>query len=478
MKVTTSTAKPELLIVDDNEPFVSAMESVLGAEYLVRTADSESTALESLSPSPDAVLLDVRLREDDADNQEGVSLLKKLRLRYPDLPIIMVTGYGDVKTAVQCMQLGAADFIDKDSDDLDLLIQSRLALVLKNSRNSRKAKQAQGRLDLIEPREIVGESAQLRQIKKTITAVAQDGRITVLIRGETGTGKELVARAIHASGIRSSGPFVAVTGIPATLIESELFGSEAGAFTDAREKKIGYLETAHRGVLFLDEIGDVDVNFQYKLLRFLQEREFNPLGSTKTLRVDIQVVAATNSDLEVGVREGRFRKDLYYRLRGHEIVIPPLRERRDDIPLLVALFLKLQAQRGGRISEISASAADWLQRQQWPGNVRQLSAAIDSALINSKTKGHTRIELDDFPKDDLDSSGPIFLGAGIGQPGFKMKEALNQIELTYIRDAIRMAHGKKMEAWKLLGYNSRRQLDRRLQMLSKICPRLAKESLE
>ena len=270
-------------------------------------------------------MLDIRLDEEDPQNQEGIDLLKQFPEQRPDIPVVMITAYGDVNQAVECMKLGAADFVEKKASLAE--IRQRLFNALQHSQFSRKAKHLEEYLEQKEPLEVIGESPAIQEVKRLIQMVAKDGYIPVLIRGETGTGKELVARAIYRWGWRTNGPFVPVplVSIPETLLESELFGHEPGTFTDAKKRKIGWIEKARGGVLFLDEIGDLPMQVQVKLLRFLEERHFTRLGSTSPIQVDVQVVSATHQNLEKAVEEGRFREDLYYRLKGMQIELPPFK---------------------------------------------------------------------------------------------------------------------------------------------------------
>jgi DNA-binding NtrC family response regulator len=309
-----------------------------------------------------------------------------------------------------------------------------------------------------------------------IQAAARNGDVTVLIRGETGTGKELVARAIHASGWRSSGPFtaVALTALPASMIEAELFGHEAGAFTDARTRHPGYLEQAERGLLFLDEIGETPPSVQSKLLRFLEEREVQRLGGTRPIKVDTQVVAATNANLETLVARGEFREDLYFRLRVCEIVVPSLSQRRADIPDIVAHLLERLRLRGRRVHSIKPAALDVLTTAPWPGNVRQLKNAVESAAFSAELKGCGAIEPEDIPVDrSLPRNDPSHppMQAGLG-PGFDIGREVARTELGFIAEAVRVGRGRKSEAWRLLNYNDRFALHRRLRSLFRRYPDL------
>lgn len=471
-------AKRTLLIVDDNEAFSNSLGRALRADYDVQLARTPAEALSRLSPPPDAILLDLRLDESAPDNQDGLVLLRAFHEQIPQIPVLMITAFGDIETAVQCMKLGAVDFLQKPQADIRE-IKARLARAIEHGKLSRRYTQLEQELQLIEPRRIVGHSQKIQELKRMIEAVARDGRVTVLIRGETGTGKELVAHAIHANGWRHTEPFMPVmlNAIPHSMIEPELFGYEAGAFTDARERRIGYLERAHGGVLFLDEIGEVDMNVQVKLLRFLEEREFQRLGSRQSIKVDVQIVAATNAGLAERVAEGRFREDLYFRLKVHEVVLPPLRERVEDIPLLVEHFLLLFHQRGKRLFEIAPEALAQLERFAWPGNVRQLKNTVESAIFMAELHEHARIEADDLPADVCDGSGHEAerTPPGVGNGHLDVQEALARTELSYVEKALKATYGKKIDAGRLLGYHDRFALRRRVKRILEQYPQLQSE---
>lgn len=465
-------SKPVLLLVDDNQDALNSLTRLLKREYEVRTATTQSEALQQLSPPPDIALLDMRLEEDEPDNREGIALLETLHQQFPDIPVLMHTAHGDVDAAVECVRLGAVDFIEKPRADIGE-ITARLGRALDQARLRRRVTNLEQELNLIEPRQIVGASKQIVEVKQAIEAVAGDGHVTVLIEGESGTGKELVARALHASGWRQSGPFVPVVlaSLPPALIEGELFGYESGAFTDARRRHIGYLERAKDGLLFLDEIGELELPLQVKLLRFLEEREFQRLGGTTAIKVDVQVVAATNSDLWAEVKAGKFREDLYYRLKGFEIKIPPLRERPEDIPLLVDHFLNLFHQQGRKVLRFSPQAMDRLLQYQWPGNIRQLRTTMESALFRAFYRRHMEVEVEDLPPE-LTESETTTTDALPSTLDLSLDEALAKTELAYIERALQQVQGKKTEAWKLLGLNDRFALLRRVKKIADRYPHL------
>jgi DNA-binding NtrC family response regulator len=467
--------KPTLLIVDDDEEFRSALGRLLRADYEIRHAGSLVEGLAGLSPPPDAVILDIRLTAEES-NREGLVLLRHLHVELPRLPVVMVTAMGDVDLAVECIREGAVDFLQKRSDIRET--RARIERALEHGRLTQRVEELERDLRRSEPWQMVGESPAAHELRRTADALGRDASVTVLIRGETGTGKELVARTIHAAGRRSAGPFVPVmiNALPASMVEAELFGHEAHAFTDARHQRAGYFERAHGGVLFLDEVGELGVDLQIKLLRLLETRELHRLGGTRPLHLDVQVVAATNADLEASVRAGGFREDLYYRLRVHEIVVPPLRERRQDIPLLIAHFLDTFRLQGKRVWRIAPQAEARLQSLPWPGNVRQLKNAIESALVHAELHGHGRIELEDLAATVAPPpAGLAERARGPGGPPADIQEALARAELAYIDQALAATGGRKAEAWKLLGYRDRFAPYRRIRRILERFPELAKE---
>lgn len=464
---------PRLLLVDDSEAFRRSLGRALRREYVVETAASAEEAQALLDPPPDAVLLDLRLDEADPSDAQAKRLLGRLRADLPATPVIVITAYGNVETAVECMRLGAADFIEKTNDLTEL--KARIEKAMEQARVARRLRQLEEELAIVEPRRLVGESDVMRGVKEMIAAVARDGQVTVLVTGETGTGKELVARAIHASGPRAQHPFVpvAIAALAPSVVESELFGHEAGAFTGAQGRHAGFIERAHRGVLFLDEITELETAIQVKLLRVLEERVITRVGGSREIPVDVQVVAATNADLPDLVAEGRFREDLYYRLKVTEIHLPPLREHAEDIPLLVEHFLRtLGAPRG--VEEISPAATDALSRHRWPGNVRELRNVMEAAALHASLRRAPRIELADLPQE-LRSTNRGGARLPTRAPGpIPLEEALARAELEQAELALQKTGGKKSEAYQLLGLNDRFVFTRRLKRLCERFPELAR----
>ena len=463
--------KPKLLIIDDDESLLTTWKRVLGSEFNIITAYESKKGLHYyVSENPDIVLLDIKLHEEIQDDRSGVDVLRKALEFRPGTPIIMISAYGDVTTAVECMQTGAVDFIEKQRADI-VEIKQRIHAAISYSRLKRRAKELEDELNRKEPFDLVGKSLIINEIKDVIKIVAQDGYATVLIRGETGTGKELVAHAIHKMGWRSNDPFVAVNigALNRNLIESELFGHEVGAFTDAKKRRIGYIEKANGGILFLDEIGDLPLDVQSKLLRFLETRSFNRIGSTDEIKVNLQIVAATNQDLEEEIKRGQFREDLFFRIESFEIQVPPLRKRKEDIQWLVEYFLSMFKQQGRTTTtEISPKAMDDIVSYDWPGNVRELKGVLERAIIYSKYRNHSSLEREDLSLDiskaDSDSKLSITNNEWLN---IDLDEELARIELNFIEEALRKTGSKKTEAWKILGLNDRFALRRRIKSIQK-----------
>jgi two-component system nitrogen regulation response regulator NtrX len=365
-----------ILIVDDEEAVRTSLRSILEDEgYEITEAASGAEALRMYATDPpDLMMLDIWMPEMD-----GLETLRRVKEFSPTAQVMMMSGHGSIETAVKAIKLGAYDYIEKPLSLENVTLRVRHAL-----EQSRLAQENRTlRTQVQQKFELVGQSPAMQRLRQLIeTAGPTNSR--VLIGGENGTGKELVARAIHMHSTRAEHPFVAVNcaAIPETLIESELFGHEKGSFTGATSLKRGQFEQADGGTLFLDEIGDMSLNTQAKVLRALQEQQFTRVGGTKLMKVDVRVLAASNKDLEKEIEKGRFREDLYYRLNVVPIVVPPLRERREDIPALVRHFMKVHAdEQGLRIKEVSPEAMEVLQQYDWPGNIRELRNLIERLMI-------------------------------------------------------------------------------------------------
>jgi DNA-binding NtrC family response regulator len=381
---------PFVFVVDDDASIRDSLKDLINSAGL--NAQTFASAQEFLaSPRPDAascLVLDVQL-----PGLSGLDLQQELSKANAQIPIIFITGHGDIPMSVRAMKAGAIEFLTKPFRDDDLLdaveqaiTRSRQVEQLRNKPADEKKCSQDALRSEIGFSEIVGQSAVLRRVLKEVETVAPTDS-TVLIYGETGTGKELIARAIHNLSLHRSNPFVKLNcaAIPTGLLESELFGHEKGAFTGAVAQRVGRFELANRGTIFLDEIGDIPLELQPKLLRVLQEREFERLGSTRTLHTDARLIAATNANLAQRVDDKRFRSDLYYRLNVFPILIPPLRERREDIPFLARHFVEKYARRmNKRIDTIPATALNTLSEYHWPGNVRELENFIERSVILSR----------------------------------------------------------------------------------------------
>src|SRR5437870_2973610 len=384
--------KPTLLIVDDEKATREGLRAALEDRNDVYVAEDAATAMDLLEREHFAVLLsDLRLPGDD-----GMKLIARAK-SLPRAPVcILMTAYGSEEVAVQAMKNGADDYIAKGRMQIDEL-EMRIARVLRQqsleAENVSLRQQLQTRFGL---ENIIGESQPMREIFELVQQVAPT-KATVLITGESGTGKELIAKAVHHLSPRSKGPLVTVhcAGLAPTLLESELFGHEKGAFTGAHERRVGRFEDAQGGTLFLDEIGEIDPALQVKLLRVLEERAFERVGGAKTLNVDVRLIAASNKDLKKLVSEGKFRDDLFYRLSVVTIALPPLRERREDIPLLVNGFLRQTATENNKdVREITQEAVNVLMAYDWPGNVRELRNTIEQMVVLARGE---RLTLRDVP---------------------------------------------------------------------------------
>ncbi|MCM2324430.1 MAG: sigma-54 dependent transcriptional regulator [Oligoflexia bacterium] len=365
-----------VLVIDDEASIRQSLTGALSDEgYHVRVAGSGKEGLEAIrADRPDAVILDIWMPELD-----GLETLKLIKAEWPDLLVIMMSGHGNIETAVRATKLGAFDFVEKP------LSLERLLVLLQNAANVQDlARENQAlRRQVRKARMLVGESAQMKQIQQLIRRVAPTTG-SVLITGENGTGKELVAHSIHALSPRFNKPFVEVNcaAIPEELIESELFGHEKGAFTGATQLRRGKFDLANGGTLFLDEIGDMSLKTQAKILRILQEQKFERVGGAQTISVEVRIVAATNKDLKVEIQKGAFREDLFYRLNVIPFAIPPLRERKEDIPVLANHFLcEFSAIHGRSLRELGPEAMAMLAAYSWPGNVRELKNLIERMVI-------------------------------------------------------------------------------------------------
>lgn len=372
--------KAKILVVDDEAGMRLGLKEVLGrADYDVETADDGDQAVRRIDQGGlDVVVTDLRM-----PGRDGMEVLKHAKQVAPDTLVYMISAHGDIPTAVEAMKLGAADFIQKPFRIDEVRARVRAGLDKRELARRPRGDVAEGKVDasIFEAfPAIVGRSQQLAEVLHTVKKVAPSP-LPVLVLGETGTGKELIARALHDLSGRK-GPFIATTGqLPATLIESELFGHARGAFTGAHKDKVGYFEAATGGTIFLDEMGDIPMPVQVKLLRVIQEREVVRLGEAKPRKIDARLVAATNVDLKAAVARGRFREDLLFRLNVITLVLPPLRERKGDILLLARFFLEREGEKHGRALTLSPAAAARLEAHPWPGNVRELEHVCQGLAV-------------------------------------------------------------------------------------------------
>ena len=435
-----------ILTADDEQAIRRTLELHLTEEgfAVLTAADGQEAVDKAVEQEVDLMLLDLRLPELD-----GFEVLKIVKERRPSLPVIMITAYDDMATAIKAIRLGAIDHLGKpvDLDQLDSVIEK----IIEMSDLSRSGVSFCDSSDMtFEPNIMVGRSQAMKQVYKTIGAVA-DSRATVLIHGESGTGKELVARALHFNSQFKNRPYIAVacSALAPTILESELFGHERGAFTGAYRTKPGKFELAQGGTLFLDEISEVSPDIQVKLLRFLQEREFERVGGNETIKADVRIVAASNKDLSALVANGNFREDLYYRLKVVTIDLPPLRERKDDILLLVKYFLeKMYQEMDKKVEIVPQETIDRILDYSWPGNIRELENALRRAVLLS-------------PGNVLLPETLQLDGSKEGKKLPLMIKPLFWIEREHIRNILAFCNHEKKRAAKILGI-SRPTLDRRL----------------
>jgi len=448
----TDQRPPRILVVDDERSMRELLAIVLRREgYEVLLAENGRTAIEVLEREPvDLLISDIKMPD-----LSGVDVLRAAKKIDPDILGIMITAFASTETAVEAMRLGACDYLSKPFD-IDLL-KMKVREKIENRQFRQENVLLKRTLGLSHQfSHIIGRSAAMLDVFKMIETVSRTNS-TILLTGESGTGKGLVAQAIHFHSLRRDKPMVSLNcgALPEALLESELFGHMRGSFTGADTNKKGLLEVAERGTVFLDEIGEMSAVMQVKLLRVLQERRFRRLGGLEELTADIRVIAATNQDLARAITEGRFREDLYYRINVIPIALPPLRERREDIPLIAEHFLmKYCEQMGKQISGISHEAMDVLVRHEWPGNIRELENAIERAVALESTPAVLR---DSLPPS-LRGDGPRVAAApseALPPSGFDLEAHVKGIERGYIAEALKRAGGVQVKAAELLGMSFR-----------------------
>lgn len=443
-----------LLIVDDERTILTALRYALEDLYEIYVADSAETAFEILeAQSVDLVLLDQRLGDVD-----GLDVIRTLHAKKPEIIIIAMTAYGSIESSIKAMQSGAYHYVTKPLDIQNLITMINKALEFRSAgaaslgSGASSGTSADGRTSTTDdPRTLIADSASMRYVFDVIDRI-KDLDINVLITGESGTGKELIARAIHERSNRAKHSFQALNcaAIPLNLLESELFGYEKGAFTGAHQKVKGKFELAHQGTIFLDEIGDLDLTLQAKLLRVIQEKKVTPLGSEKSIDVNFRLITATNRNLAEAVRKGLFREDLFFRLNVVAIEVPPLRKRKEDIPLLCQHFLELYSKRFGKaVTGISPAAIEALEAYDFPGNVRELQNIIERAVALSIDP---IIQLSDLPGDITGISVykssrelvPVYVG-----------ERLDEVERRLIEATLKHCEGNRRKTAGLLGLSER-----------------------
>ncbi len=433
--------KPRVMVIDDLDSARQMVKRTLGRSFELYDFASVAEALPAVERAEfDCIVTDLRMPGID-----GLEGLKRFKLKVPEIPVIIMTAFATVETAIEAMKAGAFDYLKKpfEPDELELLVTRAVEHGRLRRENARLKSALGGAFSL---QGVVGRSAAMKEVVALLERIAPSD-VPVLIEGESGTGKDLIARAVHAMSARSAGPYLALnmSAIPENLAESELFGHEKGAFSGADQARPGFFAEAEAGTLFLDEIGLLPQPLQPKLLRVLQDGEFIPVGSRKPRKASVRVVCATNEDLKRSVQEGRFREDLYYRIRVIQLRLPPLRERREDIPLLVEHLVQKHALRLGRPPLMpDAEAMKALLDHPWPGNVRELEHAIERALLLARGDA---LALADFPPEVAAHGQPSNDGGGEG----RFRRARDAWERKYLEDLLREAGGNVAKAAELAG---------------------------
>ena len=445
--------KPIVWIIDDEQGICVSMSLALKKDYQVSTFNSAAPALERMkTESCDVVLLDLKLQEED-----GMEVLRQIKQEHPDVSVIMMTAFGSIGSSVEAIKAGAYTYLTKplDLEQLKLFLSQTMEIRKMNEQIRFLSDELRSRQTF---QKIVGESDVMQRVYARINQV-KDVDASVLITGESGTGKELVARAIHDEGKRKNERFVVVNcaAIPENLLELEFFGYRKGSFTGATQDRKGKLELADKGTIFLDEIGDMPLNLQGKLLRALQEKEFSPVGSSEVRHTDVRVIAATNQDLKAMIAQQKFRQDLYYRLNVVEITMPPLRDRMSDVPLLCAHFLHQSASEMNKDSKgLTPAAQEALMRYSYPGNVRQLANILEYATIIS---GNGLIDVNDLPDEVAGAPEPQEQPQGLSEE-FLATTSLKELERLAVIATLKKNNGRRDKTADDLGISKRGLLNK------------------
>ncbi|GAB6887608.1 sigma-54 dependent transcriptional regulator [Desulfothermus okinawensis JCM 13304] len=438
--------EPLILIIDDEEDIRISLTGILEDEgYRCIGFECGEKAIEFIKSKvePDAIFLDIWLT-----GMDGVEVLKVLKKDMGHIPVIMISGHGNIETAVQTIKLGAFDFIEKPLSLEKVVVTAKKALEFKELTVENQRLKYRVKKDIVE--ELTGKSKAILKVKEQIEKVAPTDA-WVLITGSNGTGKEIVARAIHKKSKRANRPLIAINcaAIPEELIESELFGHEKGSFTGAHKSHMGKFELAHMGTLFLDEIGDMSLKTQAKILRILQEQKFERVGGNKTIEVDVRVIVATNKDLKKEIEEGRFREDLYYRLNVFPIHVPDLKDRKEDIPILIEEFIDSFCKENGyQPIKFTKSALARLTNYPWPGNVRELKNFTERMLILYAGR---KVDVSDLPEDYKNSASPTNNCSKTGFMDMDFKTAKSEFEKQYLASKLKEANGNISRLSELIG---------------------------
>jgi two-component system response regulator PilR (NtrC family) len=436
-------AGEKILIVDDEKSMCQYLSIMLRKEgYDVKTVHNGKKALQEIKESNfDVVITDIKM-----EGMDGIELLGAVKETSPTLPVIIMTAYATTKTAIDALNRGAFHYLIKraKNDEIKMVIRNALDLHRVKNENVFLKKQLKKKDEF---KEIIGKSEEIQQVFNLVNKVA-DTDSTILISGESGTGKELIAKAIHYRSGRANAPFVSINcgALPENLLESELFGHVKGSFTGAIRDKDGMFKVASGGTFFLDEVGETTLAIQVKLLRVLQEREIIPVGGTAPIKVDVRLIAATNADLEKAVKEERFRADLYYRLNVIPVLIPPLRDRRDDIPLLVDHFLRLATERSGRRKTVSKEAMELLASYDWPGNVRELENIVERACILQEGDELMSEDLPEKVRHQSQERRKVVMQ--------ETQMTLDELEKEYLVSVLEETNWQKKKASAILGINA------------------------